>query len=495
MKPRFHKLNPGYKITAVSRLLQIMCLLQLVCIAMNAYAIEDVVVKIAPAWNGYFQPESSSELGVQIISPQGGDYRLTLMGGNITSHHIGSIEADKLVKLWIPVYPTLNKPLTIELYQAGQLTFEQQLNFISNQQGLTATTLESYPAESSEQQVTVASDNLPRTAQGYGSIQTLILAPSNLTVLDDAQSLALSHYLQACNKLLLVKANKDELNQLRNIAGCNGQAVHLYREQPKDPFQQTAPSSRTLLALLQEQKRDSPITTLSLFFGCYLCILLLIPGTTKKPTSLFAIPILSSIVLIALWSFQENQTVIASWSEVESDSQQANFSAILSIEGINTSQYHLPLSSLFSLPRSLNNKTADLEFNQHQANTKQLTVTTRPFSHDHFFFQGPLSISHNISLTGSKGVPVVINHGKEKTAQAILSWQGKIISVPPLEPNKPWSPTGGSTIEISSTLNSMIQARTVADDTALILPHSLREAGLLPSHVKESGWLLIRPAT
>ncbi len=402
------------------------------------------------------------------------------------------------LRLWIPVRPASNQPLAIEIYRAGNLAFQQQLNFIPSQQGFYATTLAAPLPDSTDKSrpnITFVPDELPRTDQGYGSIQTLVLTPSNLADLDKAQTLALSSYLYACKELLLINANNDLLNQLRHIAGCNGRAIHLFQAKPKNRVHYSSPSTGALQALLHETKKQNPIATLSLFFGCYLGILLLMLRATRKPALLLIIPTLGTITLVAAWTLQENHTRLASWSEVESGSQQANFSALLSVEGLNVDRYHLQLSRALGLPQPSNNRTIELKFNQHQPSTEQLTLTTQPLIHDRFLFQGSFPVPYKLSLITDEATPIVINHGDKTATGAMLYWQDKILAVPPLAPGRQWTPTSTDTIEISSTFHSMIRARTISDSAALILPFTLKEAGLLPSHVQESGWLLIRPAT
>jgi len=459
---------------------------------------EDISVKIAPAWEGRIQTGKSTELGVRIISSQGGDFLLTLKGGDLITHHTGALEADIPLDLWAPVRPVSNQPLTIEIHRSEKLAFQQQLNFAPSPHGFTATASGIYLSDNIDtigQNITVTPDALPRTDQGYGSIQTLILTPSDLASLENAQTLALSHYLQSCKELLLINANTDVLNKLRSIAGCNGDAINLFQEKPKNEFRHPLPSKIALQALLLDKEKHDPIATLYLFFSCYLCILLLMLRATRKPAPLLIIPTLGAITLIAAWTLQENHTRLASWSEVESGSQKANFSALLSIEGVNSTHYNLQLSKAFGLPNPLNNKPVEVAFNRQHPSTEQLTVTTQPFSRDQYWFQGTLPIPHSLSLITNEMTPIVINHGDKNSSNAILSWQGRILSVPSLAPGRQWTPTKPDAIEISSTLHSMIRARTGPDSTALILPFTLQQAGLLPSHVQESGWLMIKPAT
>jgi len=468
-------------------------MLQLVCIAINTYAMGSTSVQITPAWRGHFQPEKTTELGMQIISSQGSDYRLIIKGGNLTTHLTGSIEPNEVKKLWIPIRPVLNQPLSIELYQSGHLTYKQQLRLIPHKQGVTVTTSETIPVVINEEQIIVTPKDLPRTAQGYNSIHALTIAPSDLSSLDNEQIQALSNYLQLCGQLLLTNTGNNTLDQLRNIAGCNGKAVHLYQKQPKK-MQQAFYSLKTLNALLERQERNNPIVTLAIFFSCYLFVLLFALHSLHKSAAISSIPIVSSIALVALCSLQENQTIISSWTEMESGHSQARFSALLNIEGINTEYYKLQLSRALGIPQSLSNKAAILELNQHEAGIEQLALTTKPFSSEQFLFHGTFPVSDNISLTIGSEAPVVTNNGKEESTEALLLWNGKILTVPPLEPGMPWSPDAANTIDTSSQLSATIRAQAKKEDLALLMPYSLHKVGLFPSSIEETGWLLIRPA-
>lgn len=452
-----------------------------------------LTVDFTPAWNGVYTPGRQTELGVSLIAERGGEYELVLAGGAASMRYSGSLEAEMPKTLWLPVRPRKGEPLLIELRRPGQQTLQREIQFSPALRPLVARVGQAQVG-GDIQSVPVPLSGLPRTAQGYDSIRTLVLPGPALTALDQDQASALGSYLGGCGALLLGQADELLVARVRSVSGCGGRLVRPIGNDPTLgllPPPGALPSDH-LLNSLNGQPPTGAAPAITRFVLGYALLMLLGIWTLQHRLLLLALPLLASLGLILTWPLDRGGSSLVSWAEMETGDRAARYAALLTTGGGDDGRRQIPLARQLGLPQRGGKPPVELTLTQGQPAVQTLHTPSQPFEISRYRFQGTLPAPTLPALDDSAAVPQVINRDSSESPHGLLSWAGRIHQVPRLAPGAHWTPSEQTLAATDDDRARLLRERVGDSGTALLLPYSLIDAGLTPLQVQASGWLLVR---
>ena len=122
----------------------------------------------------------------------------------------------------------------------------------------------------------------------------------------------------------------------------------------------------------------------------------------------------------------------------------------------------------------------------------RIALPNRLLSQHTFTLSGTSTGSPPLALHESSNGPLVLNIGSQTVTTAALWWRGHAYRVPELAPGAQWQPDETSERVPSETTERILLARLPRQTSALLMPYTLADAGVVPARDTLAGWLLIR---
>ncbi|RDH88484.1 MAG: hypothetical protein DIZ78_00685 [endosymbiont of Escarpia spicata] len=253
---------------------------------------------------GKFQPGTTTETGVEIVSSHAARADLTISDANgRTIHHL-QLNEHARKKLWIGIKPKKDGSVTVTLTAPSEKTLTHSITLTTTRLPITLVSIAPGERKRSTAQLKTAEENVivmlssagfPHTTQGYGAVQSVITDLESLAALEQRQSEALGQYLAGCGILLLDKASSSVVERLGRSAGCGGQLIRSYDQLSEIPqlLQQLdelrpprLPESKTLALLTN----SLPHLAVPLYLFGYLLLMMLL-----------ALPLLTAATGLVVW--------------------------------------------------------------------------------------------------------------------------------------------------------------------------------------------------
>ncbi|MCP3870514.1 MAG: hypothetical protein GY703_20965 [Gammaproteobacteria bacterium] len=469
-------------------------LLTLVC-SQPAWSCEALAMQLIPAWGGWFRPGRTTELAITLKAARNGEYLLTLTSTGKVIRYNGYLEADHPRRHWLPVQPGANGVVHARLQCGNEEVIEDEHYLIPSGNPLFGVGMgATWPPYPPQQWRGVTDSRLPHTPQGYSSLDLLYLNAVHLTTLGRDQSLALDRYLAGCGHVILTGKHREWAERIEGIAGCNGRNIHQqYSEFPNlESSRSGLPGMGALEALIQSSTISRQVSLFGTLFLGYFGLLVVGERTRYKPFLLMAVPLTFSLSLILFWQIPTQQARLVSWVEIDTDNSGGRFSALLQVEKLVSQDIPVSLPTILGPPETKPGADIDWRLNQQQPAKGLLHGKSQAFTTRNYGFQGTLRLSPSLSLVTTLPRPVVRNRDKEPTPGGFLAWNGSVHRLPSLKPEQSWSPSEADLIQVENGTTRLLMHQTGENATALVLPFSLRDAGLEFSDIETVGWLMIR---
>lgn len=472
--------------------------LPLLALLVQGSAVASLSLQGGPAWHGSLKPGRDTEVVLQLQAEHNGPVTVRLPNHTPQLQLRLDLQAFRAVRVPLGVRPDPSVPLRIEAHMDDGMAVTAGIPFTAVPAGtrFVATTLP-MPALEADAGVWLHQATpslLPRTPEGYGAIDGLLLDGASLAALDEAQTDSLRHYAQRCGTLVLMAIDARSYATLRQYAGCGGAHMHLagslaaaadgLRTRPATAL----PEPARLQDLLPRQD-DRQWRPLLLFFTLYsLALVLLARGGHAR---LLGVPLLGAMLAWLAWTHDGAQRQLASWSEIQSGSHNLRYAALLQVRGAGKGTSRTPLPpDLGLLHAQAPDGTSELHLAPDATQASLLVLPNHLLVQRRFHAQGSLHWNPSLQLAlGTQG-PVVENRGERPSPPALLGWNGQRSPVPALQPGERWSPAAeGTPWQTARAEERLLRMRTQDGSAALLLPHRLLPES--DTHIEEQGWLLI----
>lgn len=472
--------------------------LPLVAVLAQGSAAASLSLQGEAAWHGSLKPGRGSEVVLQLQAGHNGQVTVRLPNHTPQLQFRLDLQAFRAVRLPLGVHPDPSVPLRIEAHMDDGMTETAEILFtaVPASMQLVATTLP-MPALEADTEVRLSQtipSQLPRTPEGYTAIDGLLLDGESLAALDAAQMDSLRHYAQRCGTLVLMAIDTRSFAALRQFAGCGGAHMHFVDSLAAAAdglraWPATAMPEPARLQDLLPREDDRQWRPLLLFFALYsLALLLLARGGHAR---LLSVPLLGAMLAWLAWTHDGAQRQLASWSEIQSGSQNLRYAALLQVRGAGkgTSRTSLP-PDLGLLQAQTPTGTSELYRALDATQSSILVLPNHLLVQRRFHAQGSLRWNPSLHLgLGAQG-PVVENRGEQPSTPALLGWNGQRNPVPALRPGERWSPASeGTPWQTLRAEERLLRMRTQDGSAALLLPHRLLPES--DTQIEEQGWLLI----
>jgi len=476
----------------------------------------DLHLEVSTAWDGHSRHGSTTEIGISLLSQQGGAIEIEILNGLTPTIIKVTLEAGIVHNLWLPARNLKLKQLEItaksQTHQSATTNTDLQLHSRDRPilAVLSAGNTESENNLLASNKIEVlrpAISSLPRHAQAYETIDALIIDAENISGLQRQQLFALKKYLQACGRVVVVGLNKQAASILSDNAGCNGQFFVVAENYSQAIIRamntlELTPSplpNANQLAHFFHDNRQPLFYTLGALILTYFILLLFFSRLRQHPILIVSIPIFTTLIIIVVSTNTASNTKALYWTENYNGDHHARFSMLLRSSGSGPQLTRISFPLSLGLPRNVqistreqktiingnslgddktNNKIAKLEFNSHL------------FSQDDFYWQGSVEFQAPLSLSFLGGKPTVGNPNFETSPPGYLHWKSAYYAVPKLAPGIQWSPQNKNRLSFPEKIPSFYEALLPKNEITLLIPYTLNKLQQLNTY--ENGWLLIR---
>ncbi|MBL3600782.1 MAG: hypothetical protein JMN25_13105 [gamma proteobacterium endosymbiont of Lamellibrachia anaximandri] len=456
---------------------------------------------------GKFQPGTTSEIGVEIASPQATRADLSISDANgRTIHHL-QLNEHARKKLWLGIKPKKDGSVTITLTAPSKKTLTHSITLTATRLPITLVSIAPGERKRSTAQLKTAEESaivmlssagFPHTTQGYGAVQSVITDLESLAALEQRQSEALGQYLAGCGILLLDKASSSVIERLGRSAGCAGQLIRSYDQLSEIPqlLQQLdelrpprLPESKTLALLTTSQ----PHLAVPLYLFGYLLLMVLLSSLLKRPALLLALPLLTAATGLVVWYGTGGQQLTL-WAEAETGDPIARLAAIQYSGGDRRGFQETTFTTDMVITRLEDQQTSTPIERREGNDLYHLTSDTMLFEPVRYRLDGIVRQPHRFSLLLDNGQPIVRNTGTDTTPAGRLLWKRHSYALPALSPDETWHPELQGE-RPSTPAERLLSRRLSFNSAALLIPISQGWGGFASSATSTTGWLVIRSST
>ena len=465
-------------------------------------------IEMTPAWNGYYRPGKSTEIGVRLISQSSG---IVTIAASKLSQTI-ALEAGISKFVGLPLLPDSSNMVILQVSGPDDSGTPIEKSVFLTASKIPAIALVTEGLTTQDRQViahqlhhtdkdnflAIAALTLPRYDPGYESVDAIIIHYRGLKNLDEQQLQALSRYLANCGKTIALEFPETVYSKLKKIAGCNGDFLvtvaspfefsdpikNLINQNP-DPL----PELSGLSIAMPEPGIYSPYLLLLGFCFGYLLILIMTAVITKHKYTLFILPLLATVVTIVIWRQQQPERHLISWLQMDSRQSSARYSALLSMRGTGRWQQLVDLPIAAVLSGATSPPRQALYFNGEHPDVITSDIPFFLLSNTEWYWQSSLQLDAPLKLRVNNQQPLVTNNSPQTQQAGLLKWKGEIYPLPVLQSGQSWTLTAAtSKITDHSGLVELMSRYSNRFNTAMLIPFTPNLLAFSANHV---GWLLI----
>jgi len=400
-------------------------------------------VELTPAWAGWSRPGRVTEVGVRVRADAATSGTLEIVAGPQSVRTPVNLAAGETLRLEVPVVSTAILEIFLEVEGAPRARREHALAL--SESPLLGAGLASGQAARLEGFHTVAlvPADLPRSAAAYASVDALVLDAATLRALDPPQLGALIGHAAACGRIALVSPDPGAWRVLEGAAGCgarmlvNGESVAeaLARLQGSLAVPAaSAPSAADLAALLRPDATAWPriVAVLATFFG----IAALAITFTASPIVLLLVPVLASVVLVALLHAWEPRPRLVVWAEAEPSARVAQYQAWQSTSGTVRGLLEVPVLAGLGPPRSCDpQRRVRIALDADRGQPVHAGFDSRLFEPVALCYSGNFPVMRAVSITPLEGGRLEVrNAGTLAWPAGLLAVGGTVQDLPALDP-------------------------------------------------------------
>jgi hypothetical protein len=465
-------------------------------------------VRSYPAWEGYYRAGSPTEVMVDVVSPVAGDIEIRWSDTTEASTTVHRADAGQHLRAPIPV-SAANATVDLAVRGDGLAPAESVIQLLLLDRPLVGVVADGrldpapWLAASGVVVLPVGVDALPRTREGYGPVDALLLDDRAWNALDPAQAQALRAYAGNCGWILLADGppgdDPSAETVLHEIAGCGGAFLrHIDTPSRLGELLATHPDALPPYASLAQAASAPPrswYTAVAFFVFYGLAILVVAFGSEapisasgqRWPLALFAVPVLASLLMGAAWRGNEPERRLIVWAEKPSGAPVARYRALYQVYGQGKNAVELQVPAALGLPERLAAQRFEI---RDDGAGRSLRVDAAALSRRAFGFSGAFADRALFELGRDPEGFFVAYHGATRSPPGILAIEGRCFAVPPLAHDERWRPDEDAPVLARDVLPPPLAHHTV---TGLLIPLSLEQLGPMPSWDTGEGWLLVTP--
>jgi hypothetical protein len=479
-------------------------ILTAICVAsaFGAPSANALIVSAEPAWNGWVQPGTPTEVAVRVVGDRGGLLQLTLVDRSITYTHSTDLEANVGFVWRVPLAPPSGDPLQLRVQVDEEPAVEQAITL---RRHLASSPLLAVVADRpialdgiEATAIHVTGDSLPFHDSSFAAMDLVVIHRDSLQGMAGEQLIALRQHAARCGRIVTVDFAPATITQYAEFAGCGGR--YLVSAQTgtdldarvagllQAPVPQL-PSPGSLRGLLSGDGLAKRITPLVVFFTVYLCVLLF-AVRSRRPSLYFAsASIAASLIGLAAWTMSPEQVDRVTWTEVNNHAAAARFISVMTVLGggdrvtIEVPVSAGPLQALQPV-----NLLVASSFSGGANATVSFDV--RLLSKHEFVATGVTAIPPPLTVEHAGEVPRIINTGADMSPPALLAWNDLKYSVPPLTPNEDWRPPSEPEPWGAGRAERLFRLRAMNETAALLLEYPSRNRQ--PANAARN-YLMVRP--
>ncbi len=486
-------------------------------------------VEINPLWNGYVRSGLTTVFDFDIQVREGGMVSIRLVSQDVVVEHQFQAEANSRVLLHLPFLVRKADRVQIQILLNADIVGEDllSLNPLAPPQKLIAV---SVPVENRPDLVAEHPDliieqivTLPRSLAGYETVDALIISPEKTSI--DRQQFwqSVLSYAATCKPLYWLGPSTSSLIQFKNLAGCGGHSVHRVDTLADALVHiENHLSSRQLPGMAELLRFDdidgnklakvTESTILQIAFFLIVFLLLLVVGSRHRHAyaAVIMISLIFTGLVFALWFNRPPLIKISSWTEMSIGDQTGHFVASILVTGQSWGEHSMALPRQFGMPvsdtsyqnyRYLPNHRRQTVSQELSGNPDQLgyegsagwelNFPTRLLSQRSFSSAGVIRLTPpvKVSLKPQLGIT---NHQTSPISGIRLVTGGMRFFLPTLQPGERWTLPDTTQEWGLDQEDRLLRARLGANETGILVPYSLEDAGLINKSISSTGWLLLR---
>jgi hypothetical protein len=470
-----------------------MCWLVVACLlSAGQAAAENLRLALDPAWDGRFVAGEETEIGIALSADASGAYLIRVSSANFHVEQQALVEPGQTVTTALPVRPPPDGRLTVDVVGPGGRSVSQAIDLQPTAALFRVRADIDRPLDpSAAAQLQIASQHLPRTLSGYGSVSQVSLDRRAISQLSEAQREALSAYIGRCGALQLAADAQDHLARSLALAGC-GKAQ--FSGGGDVPARHSALVSHDRLRILLDNETSMfGARWVMLAFGFYVLVLVALPRRLRTPHVVSAVAVLASLSIWVYTAWRPPSALGVMVVEVPSGAEQGRVSAVLRLHGDGLKPLSVDLDGRLSAPLALNAGDTSLVFLPEPATHFQIVGTAPLLGWQDYTMHGAAPLmSRPLVNVGTEAVELV-NAGPQPIPAGMLTFENRVVATPPLETGARWTadvdaPTLGWTPAIG-----LLRELALNDRAAWMLPLASTEARTMVPLSRRSAWLLVHP--
>jgi hypothetical protein len=454
-------------------------------------------LEVSPAWDGHFAQGRSTEIGVRLLAPVGGEARIRIEGEQGDLEYRATLEANRPFLATLPASPGPGGRLSLRATLPDAALLEKEVRFLAHRDALPVRILgpgsrEAGAGRAGSENLLFTADSLPRSAAGYGSVRSLELPADGLALLDTEQAGALADYLAACGALRLPGASAGVLRRVRSAAGCSGRFVTASEPAgapsgDAGPGDDPPPGDGFLAGLLEASQGGGQVRDILLLMLPYAVLLLALAGSRRLGAWLLLIPPGAALAYALVLPLGAGGASAVTWARMDAGDSDYRYAKLVELRGSGGGQPPLSLPAGPWVLASADSGPVSRRIDA-RTGTTEIGFPGALLQHRRYRLEGTARSPISVRLEPADGAVRLINRGTGPIPAGWLRRDGETFQTPALSAG---SMTTLKDVGPGSGLPAPWPAASSADPFLLV---PFAAPGTADPRLTGAGWLLIRMA-
>ena len=354
------------------------------------------VVSVSPAWDGHLQTGAVSELGITLSAARDSIVRLNLNGTDPPVFAEIDVRGGIPTTAWIPVRP--NRDGDVSVAVADTATVTRSLFEVPSTERLVAVVashdapdIAAVPLPTGARAVSVSSNALPRTPQGYGTMSAVVIDASAVTRLDARQMDALRAYLADCGRIVLRRFPAEAIRTIGLLAGCGGTFLATVKDD--------GAIAGTVAALMAADSTaphgDLPFAPphpaafgLAAFALLYVALIMGTVILARRWWHFIVSPVAAAALAYFVWTGRPADSHATVWSQANAAATTGRFQAHVRADGMGLGMAHITIPAAATLLSWPKDAVIDVAATHEGYTTTVITFSTRLHSRESLTLKG-----------------------------------------------------------------------------------------------------------
>jgi len=463
---------------------------------------------VTPAWQGWSRPGRATELDIRLSTNKPTRATLELVVGHQTLRTELELQPGRVQRLHLPLSPSAGGAAVVASVTAATAAsgppLRRDIEMAQSESPLLGLGLAGEARVQLEgfHTVALATDDLPRNASAYASIDALILDATTLGALDQRQLGALLTHVAQCGRVVILSNEAQVRQVLDGMAGCAGQALMMAPSlQEAKRLLEASLAARVPAAMAganigtlaqANQLSWQRVTLLVAVYFAAAALALIYLSSRPLLLLLLLTPALATLAVLALLHTMPAAAELVVWSEGEPGVPLARYQAWQRFPGRVRERSRVPIPpQLAAAAQPCDTRQAmRFDYDAGRALLSHAEFDTRLFHQVWLCYAGSFPMARAIATQGQPdGLHRVRNAGARAWPQGWLLLAGRAHDLPALGP-------GGSAVVGAPTGRPLREgvmrtalARTPPGAAAALW--ELELAAVADAPAESQGWLLV----